>query len=291
MTQIAILGAAGMLGSDLVTKLSGKDVTTATRSEVDITNRGQVLDFVPAGAIVINAAAYTQVDLAQSNAEQAFAINAEGVRILSEIVREKDAHLIHLSTDYVFDGLASSPYSEDSSRHPATVYGESKLQGELHVQNILPSSGTILRTAWLYGFHGSSFPKTILTLGKAREQLEVVNDQIGQPTWTHDVADMIVNLISGGTPAGVFHATNSGQTSWFHFAQKLFALAGWDPNRIVPVTSDMYARPAQRPQWSVLGHENWLRHGLTSPRSWESALEEAWGEELHSFTTDTTEGS
>jgi dTDP-4-dehydrorhamnose reductase len=144
------------------------------------------------------------------------------------------------------------------------------------VQEILPDTGIIARTAWLYGLPGSSFASTILSLGKTKESLDVVNDQIGQPTSTLDVARMVRALVESDIHSGVFHATNSGNASWYDFAQKLFTLARWDPQRIRPVTSEAFPRPASRPAWSVLGHEAWSANGLPTPRDWHDALEETW---------------
>lgn len=276
MTTVVVLGASGMLGHAVVSELEGYDTRALTRADADLTDRSMLDDAIPRGAIVINTAAYTNVDGAESHRADAFAVNAEGVRHVAEVVRARHGRLIHISTDYVFDGIASTPYPEEAPRNPQSVYGTSKAEGEQYVQELLPDSGIIARTAWLYGLPGSNFPRTILTLGKERESLEVVNDQIGQPTSTLDVARMIRTLVASDTTSGIFHATNSGHASWFDFAQRLFTLAGWDPQRIRPVSSEAFPRPATRPHWSVLGHEAWLNQGLPAPRDWKDALDEAW---------------
>lgn len=276
MTTVVVLGASGMLGHAVVSELEGYDTRALTRADADLTDRSMLDDAIPRGAIVINTAAYTNVDGAESHRADAFAVNAEGVRHVAEVVRARHGRLIHISTDYVFDGIASTPYPEEAPRNPQSVYGTSKAEGEQYVQELLPDSGIIARTAWLYGLPGSNFPRTILTLGKERESLEVVNDQIGQPTSTLDVARMIRTLVASDTTSGIFHATNSGHASWFDLAQRLFTLAGWDPQRIRPVSSEAFPRPATRPHWSVLGHEVWLNQGLPAPRDWKDALDEAW---------------
>jgi dTDP-4-dehydrorhamnose reductase len=276
MTTVVVVGSSGMLGHALVGALGDHDLRALTRAEANLTNQATLEQVIPKRAVVINAAAYTDVDAAETHRDEAFAVNAEGVRHLAEVVKAREGRLIHISTDYVFDGTATMPYSEDSPRSPRSAYGASKARGEEYVQEILPDTGIIARTAWLYGLPGSSFARTILTLGKTRESLDVVNDQIGQPTSTLDVARMIKALVASDIHSGIFHATNSGNASWYDFAQRLFSLAGWDPKRITPVTSEAFPRPASRPIWSVLGHEAWTAPGLPTPRNWRDALDEAW---------------
>ena len=281
MTKLVVLGAQGMLGQALIRRLSHRDPLAAGRSEADVTDSVALEKFIPKGATVINASAYTKVDEAESNEAEAWAINTDAVALIARAVKAKNGRLIHVSTDYVFDGRATMPYSEDAPGSPRSAYGRSKLGGEQAVQEILPESGIIVRTAWLYGYPGKSFPGTILKASRDRESLDVVTDQVGQPTWTGDVAWMVESLIGNEISHGVFHATNSGKTSWYGFAQEVFRLAGLDPNRVRPVTSESFPRPAPRPSYSVLGHSAWDLHGLPPPRPWEEALAEAWVSELH----------
>jgi dTDP-4-dehydrorhamnose reductase len=287
MTTVVVVGSSGMLGHALVAELGDHELRALTKADADLTNKATLEQVIPERAVVINAAAYTDVDAAETHRTEAFAVNAEGVRHLAEVVQVRQGRLIHVSTDYVFDGTATTPYSENSDRNPVSVYGASKAQGEEYVQDILPDSGIIVRTAWLYGLPGSSFARTILTLGKTKESLDVVNDQIGQPTSTLDVARMIRALVESDVHSGVFHATNSGQASWCDFAQRLFSLAGWDPTRITPVTSEAFPRPASRPAWSVLGHEAWSAQGLSAPRDWRDALDEAWNTGFNHLVLDS----
>ena len=274
--KVIVVGSGGMLGHDLLTGFREYSVTGLTRKQLDITDLESTIGALSDADVVINAAAYTAVDDAESNREAAFAVNSTGARNVAIASRHAGASLFHVSTDYVFDGRSSVPYSEDSRPNPTTVYGESKLAGERAVVEEHGDNSVILRTSWLYGFNGHSFPRTILQAGLQRETLDVVDDQWGQPTWTQDVVAMLEHLVDRGVPTGVFHGTNAGQTTWHHFAQALFVLAGWDPERVKPTSSEAFSRPASRPSWSVLGHTAWENHGIPSPREWQTALQEAW---------------
>lgn len=288
MTTIQILGANGMLGSALMRHLGDMSPVAGHRDVVDIRELDQVRDFVTPNAVVINASAYTQVDAAESDPDNAFLVNAEGVKNLALVAQEKNARVIHISTDYVFDGLATSPYAEDATPAPRSVYGASKLAGEAHLQALIPGTSVILRTAWLYGFPGSSFASTIVKAAATRETLQVVTDQVGQPTWTGDVARMVRMIVGAPQVTGILHATNSGQASWWEFARRLFELAGLDPHRVEPTTSESFVRPAPRPEWSVLSHKAWEHHGFPTPRHWREALDEAWEKELHVLSSEAT---
>jgi dTDP-4-dehydrorhamnose reductase len=272
-----------MLGQALVRELADFPLSPGTREIADLTRPETLESFITPGSVVINAAAYTQVDAAEEDRDAAFATNATGVANLATVAKAKSAQVIHLSTDYVFDGAASAPYAEDSPTNPVSAYGASKLAGEKLLRETLPDTSLIVRTAWLYGVPGSSFPATILGAAQTRDTLQVVTDQIGQPTWTHDVARMIRSLLESSVTSGVFHATNAGGASWWEFARRLFELAGWDPERVLPTTSETFVRPAPRPAWSVLGHDNWEKNGLPPPRHWRAALDEAWDAELHAL--------
>ena len=286
MTELVVLGAGGMLGRALVEHLAQHAPLAATRADADVTNPDELQRFIPKGATVINASAYTDVDGAESDEGAAFAINAEAVRMIAETVKAKGGRLIHISTDYVFDGTASKPYDERAIRSPMSAYGRSKLGGEQAVEDILPDSGIIVRTAWLYGYPGKSFPATILKASQNQEFLDVVTNQVGQPTWTGDVAALVESLVVSDIRHGIFHATNSGQTSWNGFARAVFRQAGLDEERIRPVTSEAFPRPAPRPSYSVLGHSAWDLYGMQEPRPWEVALDEAWARELHHVLED-----
>jgi dTDP-4-dehydrorhamnose reductase len=274
-----VVGAAGMLGQDLVPVLraDGDDVVGLDRAEMDITSQAsvsQVLQEVRPD-IVVNCAAYTQVDLAESDEEAALLVNGEGPRLLaSEIASLPGTRLVQVSTDYVFPGDAVSPYDEESPTGPHSVYGRSKLAGERAVLDLLPERSAVVRTAWLYGAHGPNFVETMLRLEQERPTVDVVDDQRGQPTWTQDLGHRIRALGPLGAAHGVFHATASGATTWYGFAREIFEASGADPDRVRPTTSDQFVRPAPRPSYSVLGHRRWASVGMEPLRSWTTALHE-----------------
>ena len=276
MSRYLLTGAAGMLGRDLQSALSGRFVTALSRSELDITDSAAVAEAVAGHTVVINAAAYTNVDEAESHEEDATAINATGAGNLARAAAAHGATLVQYSTDYVFDGTATQPYPENGALAPRSAYGRSKAAGETLVRTLNPNNSHIIRTAWLYGEHGANFASTMLRLAGERETLTVVSDQIGQPTWTSDLAAQTIALLDSGAPAGIWHGTSSGQASWFDFARAIFTEAGFDPERISPVSSEQFVRPAPRPPYSVLGHERWLDSGLEPIRDWRDALSAAF---------------
>jgi len=276
VTKYLITGAGGMLGRDLTLALSGRQVTAAQRSDLDITDAAAVDAAVAAHDVVINAAAYTHVDHAESHETEARAINAIGPSLLAHAARRHGARLVQISTDYVFDGTATTPYAEDAPRHPVSAYGRTKAEGEELVLAAHPTGAFVVRGAWLYGQYGSNFAKTVLRLASDRDQLPVVVDQVGQPTWTVDLAHRVVEMLDEDAPAGIYHATSSGQASWFDFARAVFVEAGLDPDRITPTDSASFVRPAPRPSYSVLGHAAWSLASLTPPRDWREGLAEAF---------------
>ncbi len=276
MSRYLITGASGMLGRDLQVALSGREVTALSRADLDITDAHAVAEAAIGHSVIINAAAYTQVDDAETHESTATAINADGAGNLARAAATVGATLVHFSTDYVFSGTASTPYSENAAFAPKTAYGRTKAAGESLVRALNPGRTHVIRTAWLYGQHGPNFAATMLRLASERESLTVVNDQVGQPTWTADLAAQTVALLDSGIPGGIWHGTNAGEASWFDFAQAVFSGAGLDPDRISPVSSDKFVRPAPRPAYSVLGHERWAEAGIPPMRDWRSALAAAF---------------
>ncbi|WP_223694571.1 dTDP-4-dehydrorhamnose reductase [Leifsonia poae] len=277
MTRYLITGAAGMLGQDLQRALSGRDVTALRRADLDVTDRDAVLAAVAGHDVIVNAAAYTKVDDAETHEGEAYAINATGVENLALAAREHGVKLVTVSTDYVFDGQGTSPYAEDAPRDPLNAYGRTKAAGEELAIAAHPDGTSIVRTAWLYGADGPNFAKTMVRLAASHETVSVVADQLGQPTWTVDLAERIVALVDSGAPAGIYHGTNSGEATWFDFAREVFRLAGLNPDRVTPTDSAQFVRPAPRPSYSVLGHSAWQSAGLPPMRAWKEALADAAG--------------
>jgi len=276
VTRIAVVGASGMLGTDLMHALGDHDATGLSRKELDITDREAALEALSGYDVIVNTSAYTRVDDAETDEDNAHRVNAVGPHNLALAAARHGSRLVQLSTDYVFDGTATEPYAEDAPRHPVSAYGRTKAAGELLALEHNPGRTAIVRTAWLYGKHGSSFPRTMLKLAADRDTLDVVNDQLGQPTWTGDLAVQIVTLVDAGAPAGIFHGTNSGKASWFDLAQAVFVCAGLDPDRVKPTDSSAFQRPAPRPSFSVLGHRAWLDAGIEPMRDWKQALQAAF---------------
>lgn len=271
-TRYLITGAAGMLGQDLRHALAGREVTALTRAELDVTDADAVLAAVAGHDVVFNAAAYTDVDGAEAHEADAVAINATGVENLARAAAIHQAKLVTLSTDYVFSGTASKPYQEDAPRDPINAYGRSKAAGEELALAAHPGGAYVVRTAWLYGAGGSNFAATMLRLAASNPTVTVVDDQLGQPTWAADLAAQLVALADANAPAGIYHVTGAGQTSWYGFARAIFEQAGLDPERILPSKSTSLARPARRPSYSVLGHSAWIGAGLPPMRPWRDAL-------------------
>jgi dTDP-4-dehydrorhamnose reductase len=284
MSRWLVLGSGGMLGQDLVTALTaeGADVTGLPRPDLDITDGAAVRAAVRAARpdVVVNCAAWTAVDDAEAHEEQAFQVNAAGAAHVAEACApgpgDGRTRLVHISTDYVFAGDAGTPYAEHAPVAPRTAYGRSKLAGEQAVLRLLPGAGYVVRTAWLYGAHGSNFVATMIRLERERPTVDVVNDQRGQPTWTADVARQVVALVRSGGAAGVFHATSSGEATWYDLAREVFTLLGADPDRVRATSSAAFVRPAPRPAYSVLGHDGWARVGVEAIGDWRLALRRAF---------------
>lgn len=273
-----VTGAGGQVGREVVERLQAQGVAFRAfdRAGLDIADAAAVGAAIGRDVtVVINCAAYTAVDAAETDRDAAWRVNAIGPSLLAKACARVGARLVHVSTDYVFDGSASSPYAESAVCAPATVYGESKLAGERAVLIAHPDGAYVVRVAWVYGEHGSNFVKTMLGLAASRETVSVVTDQVGQPTWAGDVADALIAVASVDSVSvapGVYHYTSEGSCSWFEFAREVFALAGLDAARVLPTTSAEFVRPAARPAYSVLNHEKWLAAGLPPMRGWREAL-------------------
>lgn len=272
--KILITGSNGMLGHDLQEVLNDKHELILTTSEtLNITDKDQVLKVICENNpdVVINSAAYTDVDGCEDNHDIAYGVNGEGVRNLALACKEIDCPLVHISTDYVFNGKNNRPWVEDDEIDPINVYGKSKLEGEEAILEILEKY-FIVRTAWLYGVNGRNFPKTMLELAENHSEITVVYDEVGSPTYTLDLAYGISQLIETDY-YGIYHLTNSESCSWCEFARYIFEVADVDV-KVIPVTASEFARPAPRPSYSVLENKNWINNGFKPLRSYKEAIKE-----------------
>lgn len=281
VTTWVVTGASGMLGTDVLARLAElhatDEVVALGHSQLDITDPTSVDEAMSGDdVVVVNCAAWTDVDGAESAEASAFAVNAVGPAVLAAACARTGARMVHVSTDYVFAGNATQPYGEDAGVAPASAYGRTKVAGEWAVRAALPEQAWVVRTAWLYGANGKNFVTTMRGLAKQHDQLRVVDDQWGQPTWTADVAASIVALVDADAASGTYHATSSGMTTWYGLAREVLRLDGLDPDRVSAVDSSAYPRPAARPAWSVLGHDAWARAGLDPIGDWSDRLAVAW---------------
>jgi dTDP-4-dehydrorhamnose reductase len=268
-----IAGANGQLGRSLQQTLELNSIENATysREEMDISDYTQVQDAINRVKpdIVVNAAAYTNVDQAEMDQSEALAINQLGVANLANASKLINARFIHFSTDYVFSGERTKPWQVSDATNPISNYGESKLAGELEISRIYPGDSLIIRTAWLYSPFGKNFYKTMLKKALNEKGIvQVVSDQIGQPTSAKDLAELTLKAVSKKVLPGIYHGTNSGSCSWFEFAKYIFEIAGEDANRVVPVLSSDFATRAKRPKYSVLGNQKWLEYGVEPLGPW-----------------------
>ena len=269
--KILITGAYGMLGSDLREVLISHELILTGSKDLDITDENKVYQFISEKSpdIVINAAAYTAVDNCETHYNDEYAVNSLGPKYLAIACKNKNIPLIHISTDYVFEGNKKIPLVDEDKIGPRTVYGKTKLEGEKFIQENCQKY-FIIRTAWLFGINGKNFVQTMLNLSKSQKEIRVVNDQIGSPTFSYDLAMSIKELLNSDK-YGIYHLTNKGECSWYEFAKKIFELSKIDVN-VIPVSSEEYPRPAQRPHYSVLSNQKWINSGFTPMRNYEDAL-------------------
>jgi dTDP-4-dehydrorhamnose reductase len=272
-----VTGGSGQLGLAVSEELEARGFvfTALSSKELDITDEQSVSDLIAkySPSIIINCAAWTDVDGAESNEAAASKVNAEGACNLSVAAAKNAARLIHVSTDYVFSGESQKPFEANDPINPQSAYGRTKADGERKVLETHPNNSYVVRTAWLYSPWGKNFAKTMVHLALNSDgEVRVVNDQIGQPTSALDLAKQIVDLGAGNSNPGIYHGTNGGEATWFEFAQEIFSLAGADANRVLPVSSREYPRPAKRPSYSVLSLEEWSKTSIEPLRDWKIAL-------------------
>ncbi len=286
---LLVTGAGGQLGAellDLVRLERNAFARGLSRAALDVTDPFAVKDMVELWArvlrkddpghelVVVNTAAYTAVDEAETDQEQAYAVNAVAPALLAQACAAAGARLIHLSTDYVFAGdrAAGPPYEVDEATEPTSAYGRTKLAGERAVRELHPDGSYVVRTAWMYGGAGESFVSTMARLEQERETVSVVDDQRGSPTWSRDLAAGLLALARSLPPPGTYHCTNRGETTWYGFARAIFSELGADPARILPTTTDALDRAAQRPAYSGLSPRSWQTAGLPDLPPWRDAL-------------------
>lgn len=279
--KVLVTGASGQLGTDVVTQLKrrGHEVIASDRNALDITDPAACQSFIEQflPEAIIHCAAYTAVDRAETEVEAAYAINAAGTRNMVVASERIGAKFCYISTDYVFDGRSDTPYREYDDTNPQTIYGKSKRAGEQLVQT-LSSRYFIVRTSWVFGLNGHNFVKTMLRLGQERDEIKVVHDQKGSPTYTPDLAEFLIQLILT-EQYGIYHASNSDTCTWYEFASKIFAEAAEILNRplkaeLIPCTTEEFPLPAPRPANSVMEHLSIRNSGFKDLRSWKEGLQD-----------------
>lgn len=271
--KVLVTGVRGQLGYDVVNELEkrGLEAIGVDIQEMDITDEASVNSVIGEAApdAVIHCAAYTAVDAAEDNVEICRKVNADGTQNIANMCKKLDIPMIYISTDYVFDGQGERPWLPDDERAPLNVYGQTKYEGELAVQNTLDKY-FIVRIAWVFGVNGKNFIKTMLNLGKTRDHLTVVNDQFGSPTYTYDLARLLVDMIQTDK-YGIYHATNEGICTWYEFACEIFKQAGLNVS-VAPVTADQYPAKAKRPSNSRMSKDKLEENGFEKLPTWQDAL-------------------
>lgn len=275
-----ITGGSGQLGTAISKELERLEISFNAwgSKDLDIVQRSMVIEAIEklSPTVIINCAAWTDVDCAEIREVEALRVNRDGAENLTLVAKLCSSKFIHVSTDYVFSGERQSPWQVEDEINPQSAYGRTKAEGESRVVATYPENSYIVRTAWLYSAWGKNFAKTMTKIAIKREgEVRVVNDQIGQPTSAVDLARQLVALGLSNSPASIYHGTNSGQATWFDFAKEIFKLAGADTGRLTPISSSDYARPAKRPSYSVLSHDAWLKTSIAPMRDWRIALAEA----------------
>jgi dTDP-4-dehydrorhamnose reductase len=275
-----ITGGSGQLGIAVSQELGERGLvfSTPNSQELDIALSPLAPEFIAqmSPKVIVNCAAWTDVDGAENSEALAFRVNSDGAENVAGGSKLCGAKLIHISTDYVFSGESVTPWQVDDPINPQSAYGRTKADGEHRVLERYPERTSIVRTAWLYSPWGKNFAKTMMHRAiNGDGEVRVVNDQMGQPTSATDLAKQLVEMGLSNSSVGIYHGTNSGYATWFEFAQEIFKLAGADVSRVVPVSSSEYPRPAKRPSYSVLSHDAWAKTSVEPMRDWRIALAEA----------------
>ncbi len=272
--KVLVTGIGGQLGHDVVRELEqrGQDVVGVGREEMDITDAEKVGEVIRACApdAVIHCSAYTAVDRAEDEADQCRKVNVDGAKNIAEVCAELDCKMIYISTDFVFSGEGERPWETDDAAGPISVYGRTKYEGETEVKSRLDKF-FIVRISWVFGKNGNNFVKTMLRIGKENGAVKVVDDQIGSPTYTRDMAVLLADMVQT-EKYGVYHASNEGFCSWYEFAKEIFRLAGMDEVSVTPITSDQFPAKAKRPFNSRMSKEKLIKEGFNKLPSWQDAL-------------------
>lgn len=272
--RVLVTGVKGQLGYDVVNELKKNNLEAVgvDIEEMDITDKAAVDKVITESNVdaVIHCAAYTAVDAAEDNIELCRKVNADGTRNIAEVCKKLDIKMMYISTDYVFDGEGERPWQPDDERHPLNAYGVSKYEGEVAIQENIDKY-FIVRIAWVFGVNGKNFIKTMLNLGKTHDTLTVVSDQIGSPTYTYDLAVLLVQMIQSDK-YGIYHATNEGLCSWYEFAQEIFKQAGMTNVKVLPVSSEEYPAKAKRPHNSRMSKDKLEEQGFERLPAWQDAL-------------------
>ncbi len=273
--KIIVTGAEGQLGHDVkkIMSQNNHEVFAFGRKDLDITSNDSVLQTITElkPDVIVHCAAYTNVDKAEDDKEMAYKVNAEGTKFIAEAAERVGAKVAYISTDYVFDGSAETPYEVKDQKSPLGVYGDSKSRGEDYIQEI-SSKYYIIRTAWVYGSNGKNFVKTMLNLADEHTELKIVNDQKGSPTYTYDLAKLIL-VLSSTEDYGIYHGTNSGECTWYDFAKEIFEIKHLNI-KVNPCSTKEFPRPAPRPKYSVLGSKSLSYIDVEPLRHWKDALRE-----------------
>ena len=277
MSRILLLGGSGILGSEVLNQLQLRniDFVSPRSSDLDIRDKGSLESFIAGFKPnwIINCAAWTHVDWAEDTFDSALELNSAAVKNIAEVAKKYKCPVVHISTDYVFDGDSSVPYNEIAPVNPVNRYGQSKLQGETVLLDALPEGAYIIRTSWLYGATGKNFVKTMAMKALHNESVRVVDDQVGSPTNARDLATGIIRLIERKPQPGTYHYSNTGSCSWFELAQAIYKKVGADSNLVEPILSASLDLKAKRPRYSLLSKEKWNSAGISEIPDWQSSLE------------------
>ena len=276
MNRLLILGGSGMLGSSLVAECGLRKVpyNAPSSSTLDIREKNQVRGYISLykPSAIVNCAAWTDVENSEIEFEKACELNAEAIQNIALAAEQARTPIVHISTDFVFDGTNTGAYSESDATSPINGYGVSKLRGEHNLSEVLPESSYIVRTSWLYGASGKNFVKSILRKALAQERIQVVQDQVGSPTNSEDLARGILGIVEKRPEVGIYHFSNNGEISWHEFAMKIYELAGVDVGLVEPTDSYSYSSKVKRPARSVLSTDKWSKAEITKIVPWDESL-------------------